>query len=132
MSELKRGMFPRRPESADADQQGDDLGDDSAKETNGMPSSSGRKFGRKTKRKKKKRKKRRLTLAVLPTMLTLGNGVCGMAAIAIAISTNLPWAPETQLFVAGWLIFGGMLFDALDGSAARMTGSRKRVRRTAR
>jgi CDP-diacylglycerol---serine O-phosphatidyltransferase len=26
------------------------------------------------------------------------------------------------LFVAGLLIFGGMLFDALDGSAARMTG----------
>jgi CDP-diacylglycerol--serine O-phosphatidyltransferase len=63
-----------------------------------------------------------LTLAVLPTLLTLGNGVCGMAAIAVATSALLEWTNEDQLFVAGLLIFGGMVFDALDGSAARMTG----------
>lgn len=74
-------------------------------------------------KKKPKRKKRRLTLAVLPTLLTLGNGVCGLAAIAIAVSTGtLDWTLETKLFAAGLLIFGGMLFDALDGSAARLTG----------
>jgi len=67
-------------------------------------------------------RRRRLTLAVLPTLLTLGNGVCGMAAIAVATSALLDWTNEEQLFVAGLLIFGGMLFDALDGSAARMTG----------
>lgn len=67
-------------------------------------------------------KRRRLTLAVLPTLLTLGNGVCGMAAIAIATSALLGWSNEEKLFVAGLLIFGGMLFDALDGSAARLTG----------
>lgn len=60
-------------------------------------------------------------LAVLPTMLTLGNGVCGMASIAVAVSVNLPWEIEQKLFVAGILIFVGMIFDALDGSAARMT-----------
>ncbi len=70
----------------------------------------------------KRKRKRMLTLAVLPTLLTLGNGVCGMAAIAVATSALLEWSSEQQLFVAGLLIFGGMVFDALDGSAARMTG----------
>jgi CDP-diacylglycerol---serine O-phosphatidyltransferase len=69
-----------------------------------------------------KRRKRRLTLAVLPTLLTLGNGVCGLASIAVTTSISLNWTMQEQLFVAGLLIFGGMLFDALDGSAARMTG----------
>jgi len=73
-------------------------------------------------RGQKKPRRRRLTLAVLPTLLTLGNGVCGMAAIAVATSALLEWTPQDQLFVAGLLIFGGMVFDALDGSAARMTG----------
>lgn len=60
-------------------------------------------------------------------MLTLGNGVCGMAAIAVATSINLQhWDEGSQLLVAGLLIFGGMLFDALDGSAARMTGAESR------
>ncbi len=67
-------------------------------------------------------RRRRLTLAVLPTLLTLGNGVCGMAAIAVATSALLEWTPADRLSVAGLLIFGGMVFDALDGSAARMTG----------
>ena len=75
---------------------------------------------RRTKKKRRKRRKRRLNLAVLPTMLTLGNAVCGLAAIAVAMSET--WADETKLTAAGFLIFAGMLFDALDGSAARMTG----------
>lgn len=70
----------------------------------------------------KGKRRRRLTLAVLPTLLTLGNGVCGLAAIAVALSGNLDWTDQTKLQVAGILIFVGMLFDALDGSAARMTG----------
>jgi CDP-diacylglycerol---serine O-phosphatidyltransferase len=70
----------------------------------------------------RERRRRRLTLAVLPTLLTLGNGVCGMASIAVATSALLAWTNEEQLFVAGLLIFAGMVFDALDGSAARMTG----------
>jgi CDP-diacylglycerol--serine O-phosphatidyltransferase len=82
-------------------------------------------LGRRRKRKKL-RKKRRVTLAVLPALLTLGNGVCGLAAIAVAVSINLPWQSETKLLVAGILIFAGMLFDALDGSAARMTGQESR------
>jgi len=74
-----------------------------------------------------RRRRRRLTLAVLPTLLTLGNGVCGLAAIAVAMSSDsLDWTPESKLFAAGVLIFGGMLFDALDGSAARLTGQASR------
>ncbi len=73
-------------------------------------------------KRRRRRRRRRITLAVLPTMLTLGNGVCGLAAIAIAISSALPWPEEQKLFAAGLLIFAGMLFDALDGSAARLTG----------
>ena len=42
------------------------------------------------------------------------------------MSVNLPWDHETKLLVAGSLIFAGMLFDALDGSAARMTGQESR------
>lgn len=73
--------------------------------------------------RRKGRRQRRLTMAVLPTILTLGNGVCGMAAIAVATSGNLShWNDGVPLLVAGLLIFGGMLFDALDGSAARLTG----------
>lgn len=72
-------------------------------------------------RRRAKGHRRRLTLAVLPTLLTLGNGTCGLAAIAVAVSDTLPWSEEQKLFVAGLLIFAGMLFDAFDGQAARMT-----------
>ena len=66
--------------------------------------------------------RRKITLAVVPAILTLGNGVCGMASIAVVTSLYLPWSEDTKLLVAGLLIFAGMLFDALDGSAARITG----------
>lgn len=66
-------------------------------------------------------RKRKISLAVLPTMLTLGNGTCGLAAIAVAVSDTLLWPEEQKLMVAGLLIFGGMLFDAFDGQVARMT-----------
>ena len=54
-------------------------------------------------------------------MLTLGNGTCGLAALAVAVSDTLLWPEEQKLMVAGLLIFGGMLFDAFDGQVARMT-----------
>jgi CDP-diacylglycerol---serine O-phosphatidyltransferase len=81
-------------------------------------------------------RKRHRGLALLPTMFTLGNAVCGMAAIAVLMSDAPRWTPDGQLFsvdrqlfasdgqlfFAGLLVFGGMLFDMLDGRAARMTG----------
>ncbi|MBB3205993.1 CDP-diacylglycerol--serine O-phosphatidyltransferase [Rhodopirellula rubra] len=118
MSELK----PRLPlsEWTDADSDPQDLTDDGSELEQEIPEEGGR---RRRRRKRPRGERRRLTLAVLPTVLTLGNGVCGLAAIAIAVSTDtLAWELETKLFAAGLLIFGGMLFDALDGSAARLTG----------
>ncbi len=116
MSELKRGLHPK-PDVDDDDVTVDDV---ESKRAPGDKVARRRRIMRG--RHRHSRKRRRLTLSVLPTLLTLGNGVCGLAAIAVAMSVNLPWDHETKLLVAGTLIFAGMLFDALDGSAARMTG----------
>ena len=65
---------------------------------------------------------------VLPTLLTLGNLFCGFLAIAKAADamalpvSSGPEAMVDLLAYAGWLIFLGMVFDALDGSVARLSG----------
>lgn len=64
-------------------------------------------------------------MSVLPTLCTLGNLVCGFAAIhyaAIAPETRVLWG-WTPLTLAGALLFLGMLLDAVDGSLARLTRS---------
>ena len=64
-------------------------------------------------------------VAVIPTLLTLANLVCGFAAIHFAskpVETSMFFQWST-LTVAGTLIFVGMFFDAIDGSVARLTGS---------
>lgn len=64
-------------------------------------------------------------IKAIPTMLTLGNLICGFSAIYYAMKP----VGETQVFhlntltVAGLLIFVGMFFDAIDGSVARLTRS---------
>jgi len=88
--------------------------------------------------------KRRKAFAVLPTLLTLGNAACGFGAITIAArvgpeslsatvamidaageavleSTMEQRVAGNELFVASLLVFLAMLFDMLDGSAARWT-----------
>ena len=57
-------------------------------------------------------------IAVLPTLLTLGNAVCGFGAITFAAHW-MGWPPAASLFAASCLIFLAMLFDAVDGSTAR-------------
>jgi CDP-diacylglycerol--serine O-phosphatidyltransferase len=61
-------------------------------------------------------------IAILPTLLTLGNAVCGFAAIALA-SRITPDDPETEcwFFWSALLILGAMIFDGLDGYAARLS-----------
>jgi CDP-diacylglycerol--serine O-phosphatidyltransferase len=63
-------------------------------------------------------------IAILPTLLTLGNGVCGFAAIAYA-SKIVPGMKETELnlyyVISACLILAAMVFDALDGYAARLS-----------
>ena len=64
-------------------------------------------------------------LAVVPALMTLGNLLCGFAAIHYAA---VPVAPSeifgwNTLTVSACLIFVGMFLDALDGSVARLTRS---------
>jgi len=77
------------------------------------------------------------TIAVLPTMFTLGNLVCGFFAIVVAARLDRPVRPEglplnlislgveesADLMLSGWLIFLAMIFDALDGQLARLSNT---------
>jgi len=77
------------------------------------------------------------TVAVFPTMFTLGNLVCGFFAIVVASRIDAPESavvqpasviraervvpqldredPVHNMMLCGWLIFLAMVFDALDG-----------------
>lgn len=70
------------------------------------------------------------TISVFPTLLTLGNLVCGFFAIVIAARVDKPteldlttWniLDTTNLMKSGWLIFLAMVFDGLDGYVARLS-----------
>jgi CDP-diacylglycerol--serine O-phosphatidyltransferase len=67
------------------------------------------------------------SITVLPNLLTLGNAFCGLLAVskgidALALSGSNPALFYVKLETACWLIFLGMVFDALDGKVARITG----------
>jgi CDP-diacylglycerol--serine O-phosphatidyltransferase len=66
-------------------------------------------------------------IAIIPTLLTLGNAVCGLASIACAskIGSGVSPADSDPHFItlSGWLIIAAMLFDALDGYVARLSKS---------
>ena len=64
--------------------------------------------------------RREKVFAVLPTMLTLGNAVCGFGAITVAAKWSIGDS-TVSLFISACLIYLAMVFDALDGSAARLT-----------
>jgi len=71
--------------------------------------------------------------SALPSLVTLGNGIAGFAAIHFATKPLLPskiaegetaaaaWVTG-NLVIAAWMIFAGMICDALDGRLARITG----------
>jgi len=82
------------------------------------------------------------TVAILPTLFTLGNLVCGFFAIVVAARIGKPLSdalplpgPEVGLMhfdstnelsncmLSAWLIFLAMIFDALDGHVARLAHS---------
>lgn len=74
-------------------------------------------------RRLRRRLAARRGLTVLPTLFTLGNLLCGFAAIFFAsrpLDTPMPlgWTPLT---IAAVFVFLGMLCDGLDGRIARMT-----------
>jgi len=58
-------------------------------------------------------------VAIVPTLFTLGNGVCGFAAIACASKIG----PDNDYYFtySGWLIVAAMVFDMLDGYVARLS-----------
>lgn len=71
----------------------------------------------------RRQRARQKTVAVLPSMLTLGNLLCGFTSIFLAsrpaeMELPLGWSPLT---FAGVFVFLGMVFDAFDGSVARLT-----------
>ncbi|MFH1422219.1 MAG: CDP-diacylglycerol--serine O-phosphatidyltransferase [Planctomycetota bacterium] len=58
---------------------------------------------------------------IIPSSLTLGNAVCGFAAIVkVGNFAMNPDKPE-YLVIAAWLILIAMLLDSLDGKVARIT-----------
>ena len=76
------------------------------------------------------KKKRRLKyIAVLPSFVTLMNGVCGFIAIVVASrGPVLRWSfsfirrsSMTSYVLAGFIIFLAMIADMLDGRVARLT-----------
>lgn len=65
--------------------------------------------------------KRQKWIPVLPTLITLGNAVCGFGAITFAAKVGPETIEGNSLLIASLLIFGGMVFDMLDGHTARLT-----------
>jgi CDP-diacylglycerol--serine O-phosphatidyltransferase len=63
-------------------------------------------------------------IAILPTLLTLGNGICGYVAITYA-SKVMPGEKlediDHYFAMAGWFILFAMVFDMLDGYVARLS-----------
>ena len=67
------------------------------------------------------------TIAVLPTLFTLGNLVCGFFAIVVAANLSKPTShiltqtDSRHLMFSGWLIFLAMVFDALVNRGGPLT-----------
>ncbi len=74
-------------------------------------------------------------IPVLPSALTLGNLVCGFVAMAKVVDATTgsggsdPLDPvfAEKIVEASWFILFGMIFDALDGRVARLTGQASAV-----
>jgi CDP-diacylglycerol---serine O-phosphatidyltransferase len=84
-------------------------------------------------RRRLQHSKRLRSISMLPTLLTLGNLLCGFAAVhfvakymagadvfSLGHTRVERWLP-THLAIAGYLLFASMVFDALDGRVARLT-----------
>lgn len=83
---------------------------------------------------KRYRSRRLSRVSILPAMLTLGNLVCGFAAVHFVVKHLMGadvfstghiavverWLPS-NLAIAAYLLFASMAFDALDGRVARLT-----------
>ena len=68
------------------------------------------------------------TIQLLPNLLTLANAACGLLAIAkgidaLAVAQTEPLLFYAKLEFACFLVLFAMVFDALDGKVARITGA---------
>ncbi len=67
------------------------------------------------------------TIAVFPTLFTLGNLVCGFFAVVVAARVDAPTSLAMEatdlsnVAFSAWLIFVAMIFDGLDGYVARLS-----------
>ena len=59
--------------------------------------------------------------ALLPVLFTLGNGLCGFAAVHFATRPPTPGAVMRYLVVSALFIGAAMICDMLDGQLARLT-----------
>lgn len=64
--------------------------------------------------------RRRRMVAVVPSLLTLGNAACGFGSITYAAKVGPESVMPNDLYFAAFLIFGAMVFDMLDGPVARL------------
>ncbi len=63
-------------------------------------------------------------IAILPTLMTLGNAFCGFLAIGYAAKAAAePAGFGHWMGLGGWLILFAMVLDALDGKIARISGT---------
>ena len=61
-------------------------------------------------------------LKIVPNSLTIGNSLCGFIAILWTLRAYEKQDPSAMMLVfviSAWMIFAAMIFDALDGLAAR-------------
>jgi CDP-diacylglycerol--serine O-phosphatidyltransferase len=66
--------------------------------------------------------------AFLPLAFTLGNAICGFAALTYAarVPRGMDFYNESEIYwlwLSGWFIIGAMVLDGLDGRMARLTRS---------
>jgi CDP-diacylglycerol--serine O-phosphatidyltransferase len=64
-------------------------------------------------------------IAAIPSILTLGNGFCGLMSIWYVVRAATVFKADPIRFgdymeMAGWMVLLAMVFDALDGKIARM------------
>lgn len=89
-----------------------------------------RRMRREQRRRRMRRRRRRAyirSVYFLPSLATLGNGICGFAAMYIAGFDDInvgsdPWAQALyhhRFLAAPYFVFLAMVFDALDGRLAR-------------
>lgn len=82
--------------------------------------------GSRVRRNWKKRRKI-LKVHVLPTLMSLGNLLCGVASISYALTAASGVdQSDYAMYLAGMFIFFAMACDLLDGRLARLTGGESR------